>query len=159
MIAQIIAIIAIVGIDRAVKMWAVSYLLPEGSIALIPGLIGLTYRENTGMAFGLLPDMRWLFVGLTALVLGFIVLAFIKGWVSRPFEKWSLALILGGALGNFIDRAYQGYVVDMFEFQFINFAIFNVADIFVSVGGVMICAYFIFCRPQWPVFGKNDKVL
>ncbi|MDL2288065.1 signal peptidase II [Oscillospiraceae bacterium OttesenSCG-928-F05] len=129
----------IVGADQLVKYFAVERLVGAGPVTLIPGVIQLRYAENTGAAFGILKDQRWLFIVITVLaVVAIIYLIAAKKFPSKP-AMWSLAMILGGAVGNWIDRVRQGFVVDMLEFTFMNFAIFNVADIFVTVGGVLFC--------------------
>ncbi len=144
MIAPIIVIAAIVALDQFTKYMACAFLAPVGSVTLIPGLVDLTFIRNDGAAFGLFQNMRWFFVIATVLVLGFVVYAAVKKMIDHPLLKWSVTLVVGGAIGNLIDRALSGSVVDMFEFTFIRFAIFNVADIFVSVGGVLLCVYFLF---------------
>jgi signal peptidase II len=74
--------------------------------------------------------------------------ALVRRWPKTPLGTWSLCVVTGGALGNFIDRAVNGYVVDMFEFDFIDFAIFNVADVFITVGGILFCLYLLFVHEK-----------
>ena len=126
----------LVVLDQIIKQWARDYLMPVGTIPLIDGLIGFRYATNAGAAFGLFQGGRWFFVILTVVVLAVILvyefkLPYTKQniWVRIP-----LTLMLAGAIGNFIDRLLFGYVVDMFEFLFINFPIFNVADILLVIG-------------------------
>lgn len=139
-----LVVVCSVVLDQLVKYWAVASLAPVGTIPLIPGLIGLAYTENTGAAFSLLSGARWLFLPLTVVLVGVMIWALWKGYFRNLFGRLAIAFIMGGAIGNFIDRLLHGYVVDMFEFQFIRFAIFNVADIFITVGGVMFVIYFLF---------------
>lgn len=144
-------ILAIVGFDQAVKRWTTLHLTLHEARTFLPG-IRLFYTENRGAAFGLLQDMRWLFLLITLLAVALIIWALVRRWYRHPLGGWALCLVAGGALGNFIDRAVNGYVVDMFEFTFVDFAIFNVADIFVTVGGVLFCAYLLFLHEQ-----RGDK--
>jgi signal peptidase II len=139
-----LAVFVIVGCDRAVKYWVAQHLAGQTVQPLVPGVIQMIYVENRGAAFGILTNMRWLFLVLTVAAVCAILWALLRRWPRMPLGSWSLCLILGGALGNFVDRAVNGYVVDMFEFLFVRFAIFNVADIFVTVGGVLFCLYLLF---------------
>ena len=134
----------LIGIDQLVKRWAYVSLRPTDGIPLIPGLIGLRYAENTGAAFSV-------FSGSTLLLTLFsliVCIALVVWLVRRPEMKWTLRLplsvVLAGGVGNLIDRAMYGYVVDMFEFQFIRFAIFNVADICITLGAIGLLAALMF---------------
>ncbi len=136
--------VCLVFIDQLTKAWAVEHLKNAASRPLIPGLIHLTYVENRGAAFGILQDMRVMFV-----VLGMAVIAGIIWLVYREnVQHWAglsgLAFIIAGTIGNLIDRAFNGFVVDMFEFEFIRFAIFNVADVALTCGGVLTCLFIVF---------------
>ena len=140
-------IVLIVLLDQLTKFLAVKYLQPVGSVPLLKGVFHLTYLENPGAAFGIFSDKPWIFqicsvVGILALfayLFWDVSLLDDKGedgkYPSIPF--WSglcLAFIVGGGIGNMIDRIALGYVVDFFDFTLINFAVFNVADCFVTVG-------------------------
>lgn len=127
---------ALVAADQMVKRWAYHVLRPVGEIPLIRGLIGLRYAENTGAAFSA-------FSGATELlgVFSLIVCAALAVWMIRrpgmPSAMMiSLAAIMAGGVGNLIDRAALGYVIDLFEFQFVRFAVFNVADICITLGSI-----------------------
>ncbi len=117
-------------------------------LAVWPGVLALTYTENTGMAFSLLSGQSWLLGVLSAL-------AIVLGWVIlRRYQLGRLAmtgamLMLGGAVGNMLDRLLRGYVVDMFELLFVRFAVFNVADVALTVGCVLLGASLLFCPPDW----------
>ena len=132
----------IIAIDQWVKWWADTSLLGDyGAVSVskpfIPG-VELTYAQNTGAAFSLLSGggARWFLTAVSTLAVVLIIIAVFKRWVGSLFGVISVSCVLGGAVGNLIDRAVQGYVVDMFAFTFIDFAIFNVADVFITVGGV-----------------------
>jgi signal peptidase II len=148
MLFVLFMIFFIVAADQAVKYWAVHFLAESTFRPEIPGLIGLTYVENRGAAFGMLQNMRLLFLIVTPIVVAVILFALYKKKVYGKLGVWSLVMITGGALGNFIDRAITGYVVDIFELKFMNFAIFNVADSFVSVGAVLFCIYILFIHDK-----------
>jgi len=130
------SVILLIILDQLVKQWARVNLMFAGRIPIIEGIIGFRFTTNAGAAFGILQDARWFFVILTIIVIAVIIYFEFK----FPYTKESLwiripvALILAGAVGNFIDRLLFGYVVDMFEFLFINFPIFNVADILLVIG-------------------------
>jgi len=132
----------VVLLDQFIKRWVVLTLALNENMDLIPGVVGLTHYENTGAAFSILSGQRWLLAGIAliaALVLIFILLRYNEGF----WGTLGLSAVLGGAVGNMIDRIFNGYVVDMFIPQFINFAIFNVADIFITLGGITFCIFFI----------------
>ncbi len=140
----LIAIIAgIVGLDQLTKWLAVVNLQGEDSFPLWRDVLHFTYTENTGMAFGMLKDHRWVFmVFSTVAIIGLAVYLF----RFRPESRWmqiSMAFIIGGGIGNMIDRIILGYVVDFIDFTLINFAIFNVADSFVCIGAGMMIVYLV----------------
>jgi signal peptidase II len=129
----------IIALDQWVKWWAVQNISLTSARfprPFIPG-VNLTYVENTGAAFSLLSGgaARWFLVAVSSIAAAGIVYAVFRKWVERPFGIVTLGFVLGGAVGNLIDRVANGYVVDMFEFTFVRFAVFNVADIFITAGG------------------------
>ena len=132
----------IVAIDRLSKLWTVSAIAPGTAIPLIPGIIHLTYVENTGAAFSLFSNMRWMLVAVSALCTIAIIYVIAKKKLPK-LGLWCCASILGGAVGNLIDRILTGRVVDMFEPEFVTFAVFNVADIFITLGGAALIVYLI----------------
>ena len=134
---------ALVALDQLVK-YLVSHNIPLGGhVPLLPHLVELTYFQNTGAAFSMLEEHTWLLT-LVSLVMSVLLLAaLVRGFFRHPFGRISLALLLAGAVGNLIDRAFQGYVVDMFHVLFMEFAVFNVADICVVVGGIAAAVYYV----------------
>lgn len=135
----------IVMLDQMSKYFLTLQLASGPDINLLPGVIRLTYQENTGAAFSFMSDMRWVLVGISSVVVVLIIAALIK--YRDKFDltlKLGLAGVLGGALSNLFDRALFGYVADFFEFQFVRFAVFNVADIFITIGGIVFCVYYLF---------------
>lgn len=141
MLYLLIAAIIVAG-DQAFKYWITQNVQLNSTSDLIPGVIHLTNVHNTGAAFSLMSGMRWVLVGVTAVC----VIAMIVALFKMKLGFWghlTLAMLMGGAIGNGIDRAFVGYVVDMFEVDFVKFAVFNVADCFITVGGILFCLAFI----------------
>lgn len=136
MIYFLIIVVGIV-LDRLTKIYAVKNLMVN---PIESKLINLTYLENRGAAFGILQDKRILFVILTISIVLYLIYYFVKNIKKNPpILNIALAMIISGAIGNFYDRLFQAYVVDFIEFSFVNFPVFNVADIFVTLGcGLMI---------------------
>ena len=117
--------------DRITKILAPG--IPEGGRVLIPGVIGLRYAENRGIAFSLLSGAPWV-LGVISLLIIAAAFFFLRGKKLRPPALTGLMMMLGGAAGNMVDRFVHGFVPDMIEVLFMNFAIFNVADMFLCIG-------------------------
>ena len=136
---------AAVIVDQAVK-WACMSLTRQ--VTVIPGVLALNYTENTGMAFSLFSGRAWLLGVVSAVCI-------IGGWLTlRKYQLGTLSkvgamLMLGGAVGNMIDRFLRGYVVDMFEALFVRFAIFNVADVALTVGTALMAVSLVFRPEEW----------
>ncbi len=146
-ILLIAAIIVLIGADQAVKYWAVENLKPVGNMDFIRigdlEILDLTYVENQGAIFGSMAGQRWFLVGITSiLIIAASVFMFYIAKKSRFFAVIS-ALFVAGGVGNLIDRIRFGYVVDMFDIQLFNFAVFNVADICVTVAEGMMIVYLL----------------
>lgn len=137
----LLLVVLIIGADQLVKFWAVQTLMSGSSIVLIPGIFRLTYVENRGAAFSFLENHISFFVIATLLVLCAIIYAFHKKLIPTKLGRLALAFVAGGAVGNLIDRILHGYVVDMFYFELIDFPVFNVADIFIVIGGILFAYY------------------
>lgn len=118
------------------------------AVTLVPGVVGLRYAENTGMAFSLLSGRPWLLGGISLLcmVIGFLVLRRYR--LGRPAAIAAM-LMLGGALGNLLERLLRGYVIDMIELLFVRFAIFNLADTALTVGCVLMAWSLLFRPKDW----------
>lgn len=146
MLYAIIAAIILIG-DQWLKYWVtVNITLSTGEAALIPGVVKLVNIHNSGAAFGLLGDAayaRWLFLGVAALFIIVIIVVLAKHMFKSRFANWCAVMALAGAVGNCIDRALYGYVVDMFKVEFMNFAVFNVADVFLVVACLAFIIYLI----------------
>ncbi len=117
--------------DRVTKILAPG--IPENGVVLIPGVIGLRYAENRGIAFSLLSGAPWV-LGVVSLLIIAAAFFFLRGKRLRPLALTGLMMMLGGAAGNMVDRFVHGFVPDMIEVLFMNFAIFNVADMFLCIG-------------------------
>lgn len=136
-------ILGAVGLDQLTKLLAVRYLEPIGSYPLWQNVLHLTYVENRGAAFGMLSNHRWVFmIFSTVAIVGLTVYLF-RFCKEGKWVRVALAMIIGGGIGNMIDRIALGYVVDFVDFTLIHFAVFNVADSFVSVGAVMLAIWFV----------------
>lgn len=123
----------LVVIDQLIKHWATAALLPVGNMDLLPGIVELRYCLNDGMAFSMLAGKQTLLIGMTSVML-VVVAAMLFTRKMPVWERISWTLILGGGVGNLIDRVLNGVVVDYINVQFMHFAIFNFADICVCVG-------------------------
>ena len=131
-------------LDQAAKLFAAGLLPSVKTIPLIENVFHLTYVENTGAGFGAFSEHTWI---LTVLTIAVIVAVVTYVTVKRPKDKTlitALAFMMGGAVGNVIDRVRLGYVIDFFDFTLINFPVFNVADCFITIGAVIFAVYVIF---------------
>lgn len=151
-IAAVLSVILLVVIDQLTKYLAVVFLMPVGTVKVLEGFIHFTYVENEGAAFGLMQGGRWIFVVMTVIVIVFICIYYARLPKGKKYrwEKISLVLISAGAVGNFIDRLLYGKVVDFMQFAFINFPVFNFADICVVIGTALLAILLIF-------FDKQEK--
>ena len=129
--------------DHLLKILVVYALKPVGSMTAIPGLLDFVYVENRGAAFGMLADSRWVFMVVSAVSIVALSVYLIRKKPKSRLLCLSLAFVIGGGIGNMIDRVALGYVVDMIDFRLIHFAVFNVADSFVCVGAGMLMLYLI----------------
>lgn len=138
--------------DQLVKNWAVEVLQPVGNMDFIHfgdfKILDLTYLENRGAIFGSMAGQRWFLVGFTSLVI-IAGIIFMFATIKRSkLLNIAVGLFIAGGIGNLIDRIRLGYVVDMFEVKLFDFAIFNVADICVTVAFVLLVIYGIFIDPK-----------
>ena len=135
---------AFVVLDQFFKILAMDKLEPIGSLPIIPDIFHFTYIENRGAAFGMMEGKKWVLIGLTAAVLLVAVLLVLAGKLeSNNHLLFSVCTIIGGGVGNLIDRIYRGFVVDYIHLKVINFAVFNFADICVTLGTVWLLLYLI----------------
>ena len=161
-ILYVVIIAVLVAADQITKHVMQSWLKPKGTVELIPGFIRFRFVENDGAAFSMLRNARWFFVIVTAVC---VVLCFVallsKGAKRRipalhsPFLKAAIILIAAGGIGNMIDRVLRGTVIDFIEPTFVNFAVFNFADILVTCGAAILIIYLIV--DIFYDFGKKRK--
>ena len=124
--------------DQLVKSYVVKTIALGEIKSWIPNLVSLTYLQNRGAAFSMLQDQQWFFAVITLVVMVGAIWYLHKHMEDSLWTVSGLVLIIAGGLGNFIDRISQGFVVDMFHLDFINFAIFNVADSYLTVGVIIL---------------------
>ena len=130
----------LVALDQVTKWWAVANLKGQAPIVWIKGVFELQYLENRGAAFGLMQNQRWLFlisVGIVMIIVGYCYYRLPGDKRYSPL-RWICISMAAGALGNMIDRISNGYVVDFFYFSLIDFPIFNVADIYVTLSAAIL---------------------
>ncbi len=154
-VITVMSIAVLVSLDQIIKLLVIKYLEPIGSLPLIDGFIQLNYAENTGAAFGSFSGYTWILSVFTLVVIVAGLVYILRGKVKFGVEYVCIALILAGGLGNLIDRISRGFVVDYIEPLFIDFAIFNFADILVTCSAVVLII--------WMIYGiykdaKKDKV-
>jgi len=139
---EILIVIFVVFIDQFSKYLAVKYLMPIGNFPVIKNFFYLTYVENKGAAFGILQNKTIFFIIITVFVGLILIYSMIK-LPENSLYNYTLAMILGGAIGNLIDRVRLGYVVDFINFKFFP-AVFNIADSFIVVGAIILGYLIIF---------------
>ena len=141
----------IVAADQFTKYLTVANIALYEDIPFIPGLLGFTYVQNTGAAFSSFEGQQWLFALVFAVFTALIFWEYFKKPMGfTKFERWCIAAIYGGGLGNMIDRVRMGYVVDMIETKFMDFPVFNVADCFITCGCIaMMVSLILFNKDFW----------
>lgn len=145
----------IVAADQFTKYLVVKFIPLYSHVDFLPPLLDLTYVQNDGAAFSSFRGMQWMF----ALIFVILTAAILYEYFKKPapfttFDRWCIAAIYGGGLGNMIDRVRQGFVVDMIETLFIDFPVFNVADCFITCGCILIMIHLAFFNKA---FWKEDK--
>ena len=150
----VIILIVLIAADQLLKWWTVSHLALGESAPLIPGVIQLTRLHNTGAAWSSFSGARWLLVAVTSIAM--LALLLVKKIVRHRLGVAACLLILGGGLGNMIDRVARGYVVDMFDLQLFRYPIFNLADCFVVVGAILGAVYYLFLYEKYDAKKKEN---
>ena len=146
---------AIVAADQFTKYLTVANIALYGDVPFIPGLLRLTYVQNTGAAFSSFEGQQWLFALIFVVFTALVFYEYFKH--TMPFtrlEWWCIFAVYGGGLGNMIDRIRLGYVVDMIETTFMEFPVFNVADCFITCGCILLLAHLILVNKD---FWKDEK--
>ncbi len=140
-------------IDYIIKILVLNNLKPIGSLAVIPGLFSLTYVENRGAAFGMLSNARWIFIVFTFIVIAVLIYFIFKKRITCKLFNISAILIIGGGIGNLIDRIFYGFVVDYLSVSFFP-PVCNFADYCITVGAGLMVIYLIFFTD---FLSKKDK--
>lgn len=145
---------AIVAADQFTKFLTVANIALYQDVEFIPGLLGLTYVQNTGAAFSSFEGQQWLFAVIFIAFTAAVLYEYFKSPMSfTKFDRWCIAAVYGGGLGNMIDRLRLGYVVDMIETKFMTFPVFNVADCFITCGCIALMISLLFNKEFW----KEEK--
>ena len=147
--------VAVVAADQFTKYLTLANIPLHADVPFIPGFLGFTYVQNTGAAFSSFEGQQWLFAAIFVVLTVAIVWEYFKSPMPfTKFERWCIASIYAGGLGNMIDRIRLGYVVDMIETQFMRFPVFNVADCFITCGCIFLVVHLIFFNKA---FWKDEK--
>ena len=143
---EILSFLVLVLFDQWTKALAVSALKGKPAIEMIRGVLELYYLENTGAAFSMLENAQWVFLLIAVAAIGVIAWLLVKIPTTRHMQglRWCLVFIAAGAAGNLIDRLFLHYVRDFIYFSIINFPVFNVADIYVTVSTVVLIVLMLF---------------
>ena len=150
MIGYLIFAVVWVALDQGVKFLVRAAIPLHTSQTFIPGLFDLTYIRNTGAAFSILRSQTWLLTVLSGIAVVVLLVLLLRRAIPSKLGMLSLSLLLAGAAGNFIDRLAFGYVTDMFQTTFMNFPVFNVADIGVVVGGFFLVLAVLTAKEEKP---------
>ena len=146
----------IVAADQFTKYLTVANIALYEDVPFIPGLLQLTYVQNTGAAFSSFEGQQWLFALIFAVFTVMLVREFYKKSMGfTTLEWWCIAAIYGGGLGNMIDRIRMGYVVDMIETTFMEFPVFNVADCFITCGCILMMIHLVLFHKDFWKDGKK----
>lgn len=152
---MLLFVAGITAADQLSKLWVVQHIPLHTRMEAIPGLFHLTYVQNNGAAFSSFAGMQWLFALIFLLFTVGVIWEFSKKRMPfNTFERWCIAAVYGGGLGNMIDRIRMGYVVDMIQVDFMNFPVFNVADCFITCGCIAILISLVFFNRE---FWKEEK--
>lgn len=153
MLVWIITALSVIIIDQFTKWLTVAFLKPIGYLPLWQDVLHLTYVENTGAAFGLLKNHRWVFMIVSTIAIIAMIVFMVLNRSHSVLFNLSIGMIIGGGIGNMIDRIVNGFVVDFIDFTLINFAVFNGADSFVCIGAVLLFIYILFIEGK----SNNEK--
>ncbi len=155
----LILAIVLVAADQVMKYYISGALYAGEQASLIPGIVHLTNVKNKGIAFSFLSEanVRWILVGISAVCVIIILIVLFRSKMG-PFGKVTLAMIMGGAAGNLIDRALYGDVLDMFEAEFLpfSFPVFNVADVCITLGVILFVIYYLIYSTRRDRRGRKE---
>ena len=148
-------VLGVIIVDQLTKFLAVTYLKPIGTYPIIQDVFHLTYLTNEGAAFGMLKNHRWVFMTVSSVAILIIAVVLWRLKNGNRLLCTALSLILGGGIGNMIDRIALGYVIDFLHFKAIDFPIFNAADSFVCIGGALFVIYLFKYEKETPAVSKK----
>ena len=152
---MVLAVAGITALDQWTKALTLANIPLYSKVPVLDGLFHFTYVRNTGAAFSAFSGAQWLFALIfVALTVAIFYEYFKKRLPFTTTERWLIAAIYGGGVGNMIDRVRFGYVVDMINLDFMNFAVFNVADCFITCGSILLVLHLIFFNKE---FWKEEK--
>ena len=144
MIIDYIIAMILIGLDQLSKYLTVQEIALGEVVPVIPNVLSLTYIRNSGAAWSILEDQMIFFYVITVVVVGALIYFLHTEGKKSPIASTGIALIMGGAIGNFIDRLHLKYVIDMIRLEFINFPIFNVADMALTIGVIILIGYIVY---------------
>lgn len=151
---SLLAAVLLVAVDQFIKWWATEVLQPMGAMTLLPGVVELRYYLNDGMAFSMLSGRQGLLIAVTSIVLIGVLFMLVRRKM-HPMERVAWTLILGGGVGNLIDRVLNGVVVDYVNVLFVDFAVFNFADMCITGGVILLMAWVL--RDSFKKEAKEEK--
>ncbi len=144
-LCMLLPAVLLVGVDQLLKYFATTLLKGAPAKVLWDGVFELLYVENRGAAFSMMQNARWFFITLTSVVMIFLLLVVMSGRYRRSMLlNISFVLVIGGGIGNLVDRIVNGYVIDYLYFKLINFPVFNFADCCLVIGAAFMLAFFFF---------------
>jgi len=145
-VRHLLYVIILIALDQLTKLYALNSLKGKDSFAIIPKVLSLHYHENTGAVWGIMSDKTSLLAVISTVILVFLTFIYFKipNTKRHLYMQWIVVFITAGAIGNLIDRIFRQYVVDFIYFELIDFPIFNVADMYVSVSAVILIALGLF---------------
>lgn len=152
---SLILAVAIVTADQIIKYFVVNLLPSAGRVTAIPHILDLTYVENRGVAFGMFKDMRWIFIIFTSIVICVLLYFVIFKKIKSRLFYIACSMIIGGGIGNLIDRITYGYVIDYLQLSFFN-PVCNLADYFITVGTVLLVVYLLFFTDTFKKEKSNE---
>lgn len=142
--------------DIVSKYLVVQLLVPLGrSVTIIPGVLDFTFVKNYGAAFGMMSNSRWIFMSVSVVFIFVLIYVLKQSYSKSKLYNVSLAMLLGGGIGNMIDRIFVGYVVDFIEVTFVDFAVFNIADSCITIGAALFAVYLVFFDDAFFVKKEN----
>lgn len=144
MIIYYIIAMILIGLDQLSKYLTVQEIALGEVVSLVPNVLSLTYIRNSGAAWSILEDQMIFFYVITVVVVGTLIYFLHTEGKKSPIASTGIAFIMGGAIGNFIDRLHLKYVIDMIRLEFINFPIFNVADMALTIGVIILIGYIVY---------------